>query len=378
MDDQSRNRPQPSRSLGTLWRGTLLLAAGALIGGGVAVAHNVNAASNHSASQQNTSTRSAASVPVPPSDKLREQAITKVDKAVVKVTNVGIGLGSGVTISSDGYIVTNYHVVAKQHSLTVTLANGKTVTAKLVGTDSVDDIAVVKVSGSNLPTASFGDSSQLRLGQSVLAIGNPLGIGSTVTDGIVSALNRTVSEGQGNTNGSILKAIQTSAPINPGNSGGALVNLAGQVVGIPTLTAVDPEFNAPASGVGFAIPSNLVQNLANQIIKHGHVVHSGRAYLGVGTQPVTPQAAQANNLPIDHGVAIVQVQQGGPAAKAGLRAGDIIVKMGNTDVYTYSDLLTAISNAKPGQSVTIGVVTQNNQHKSYKVTLGEFPIPSSS
>ncbi|MGH2347393.1 MAG: S1C family serine protease, partial [Chloroflexota bacterium] len=197
----------------------------------------------------------AGSVPTTDAETLREKAIAEVGPAIVEVQNVGVGLGSGVIIRKDGYIVTNHHVVAKEQKLVVVLPDGRPMTAKLVGEDAVDDLAVIKISADNLPAASFGDSSKLRVGQTVLAMGNPLGIANTVTNGIVSALNRTVREGQ-QTNGSILHAIQTNAAINPGNSGGALINLGGQVIGIPTLTAIDPEFNAPASGVGFAIPSN--------------------------------------------------------------------------------------------------------------------------
>lgn len=355
------------------WRGILLFIVGWLAGAGVMVAaHPALMPAGASAATPR------ASVPVPESDRLREQAIAKVKSAIVRVTNVGTGLGSGVTIRADGYIVTNYHVVSGASSLTVTLADGHTVGAKLVGTDPVDDIAVVKINASKLPTASFGSSGALVIGQTVLAIGNPLGIGTTVTDGIVSALNRTVDEGQNGprTTGSILHAVQTSAAINPGNSGGALVNLAGQVIGIPTLTAVDPEFNAPASGVGFAIPSSTVQDISSQIMKYGHVVHSGRSFLGLSLLPLTPQIARQNNLPVDHGVAIMQVSAGGPADKAGLHAGDVIVGLGSTTVSTYSDLLQALAQTKPGQRVTLHVVTPQNQQRAYTVTLGEFPIPS--
>lgn len=347
-----------------------IFAAGGLVGGGVVAAYHPSAIAGAAAPH--------ASVPVPETDRLREEAIAKVGKAIVRVNNVGQGLGSGVTISANGDIVTNYHVVSGATSLTVALADGRTIGAKLVGTDPVDDIAVVKITASHLPTASFGDSGSLKIGQTVLAIGNPLGIGTTVTDGIVSALNRTVDEGQNGprTAGSILNAVQTSAAINPGNSGGALVDLAGQVVGIPTLTAVDPEFNAPASGVGFAIPASTVQNIAGQITKYGHVVHSGRSYLGVSLLPVTPQAAQQNNLPVNQGVAIAGVSAGGPAAKAGLHTGDVIVGVGSTSIATYNDLLQALASTKPHQAITLKIVTPQNQRRNVKVTLGEFPIPS--
>src|SRR6185437_9061694 len=231
---------------------------------------------------------STSSVPVTDIETLREKAIAEVSPAIVEVQNVGVGLGSGVIIQKDGYIVTNHHVVAKETKLLVVLPDGRSLQAKLVGSDAVDDLAVIKVDAKGLPTVPLGDSSKLVVGQTVLAIGNPLGIANTVTDGIVSALNRTVSEGQ-QTNGSILHAIQTNAAINPGNSGGALINLGGQVIGIPTLTAIDPEFNAPASGVGFAIPSNTVQNITAQLIKYGKVVDSGRAAVGISAADITPK-----------------------------------------------------------------------------------------
>src|SRR5256886_6735666 len=165
--------------------------------------------------------------------------------------------------------------------MTVTLYDGTNTPAHLVGTAPADDLAVVKITppSKGLTVATLGDSSKLKVGEDVLAIGNPLGITQTVTNGIISALGRNVDEGQGSA--IIPNAIQTDAPINPGNSGGALVDLQGNLIGIPTLTAIDPEFNAPANGVGFAIPSNRVNFIATQIIQTGKVTHTGRAALGV-------------------------------------------------------------------------------------------------
>src|ERR671937_3059776 len=226
-------------------------------------------------------------------------------------------------MTRDGYIVTNNHVVAGAHQILVALNNGKTVPATLRGYDPVDDLAVVKINaGNNLPTVTFGNSDALQVGQTVLADGNPLGIVQTVTEGIVSAVGRVVTEGQ-HSQGRIINAIQTSAPINPGNSGGALINLAGQLVGIPTLTAVDPEFDAPAPGVGFAIPSNRVKDIASQIIKYGKVEHSGIAELGIRAASVTPQLAQTYNLPVPYGVLIAGFTPHSPARKAALKKGDI-------------------------------------------------------
>jgi S1-C subfamily serine protease len=214
---------------------------------------------------------------VPPStvsslDAIREEVIARVKPAVVEVdvvTGNGQALGSGVLIDARGYIVTNNHVVNGAQTIHVILYDGTNVVAQVAGTDVADDLAVLKIQPPtvNLTVASLGDSSKLRVGQEVLAIGNPLGITQTVTNGIISALGRTISEGQGGA--TISDAIQTDAPINPGNSGGALVDLQGNLIGIPTLTAIDPEFNTPANGVGFAIPSNRVKSIVSQIIQAG-------------------------------------------------------------------------------------------------------------
>jgi S1-C subfamily serine protease len=203
-------------------------------------------------------------------DTLREAVVAKVKPSVVQVnvtTAQGAALGSGVIIDSRGYIITNNHVVSGALSIQVVLSNGTKESAQLAGADVANDLAVLKIAvpQSGLSVATLGDSTQLKVGQEVLVIGNPLGITQTVTNGIVSALKRSVSEGQGGA--TIHNAIQTDAPINPGNSGGALVDLQGNVVGIPTLTAIDPEFNTPANGVGFAIPANRVKAILPQIIQ---------------------------------------------------------------------------------------------------------------
>lgn len=369
------------------WRALLLVLVGALLGG-MLVAYAIPAQGDAIGSPQEraraadsltrtydaTLARPSGTVLVPDMDRLAEAAINQASPAVVKVVNVGTGLGSGVILTPDGYIVTNNHVVSGARQLTVTLATGRTVQARLVGVDPVDDLAVVKVSAQKLPTARFANSSDLRVGQTVLAIGNPLGIGSTVTEGIVSALNRTVSEGQGG--GSILNAVQTSAPINPGNSGGALIDLGGQVVGIPTLNAVDPEFNTPASGVGFAIPSNTVQRIVTQLIRSGKVVHSGRAAIGIYSADVTTQLAAQYGLPLDHGVLVAQLAPGGPAQKAGVQAGDVIMQIDGTMITSSSDMLDLLAAKKPGQRATITVVTPQRGQRTYTLTLGELPVNS--
>jgi S1-C subfamily serine protease len=198
----------------------------------------------------------------------QEAAIAKVKPAVVELsvtTNQGQQIGSGVIIDKNGDIVTNNHVVNGAQTIVATLENGNTEKAQLVGSDAADDLAVVRIQPTPyMAVATIGDSSKLTVGQEVLAIGNPLGITETATSGIVSALNRSVAESNSVT---IADAIQTDASINPGNSGGALINLQGQLVGIPTLTAIDSETNTPANGVGFAIPSNQVKAVVSQIVK---------------------------------------------------------------------------------------------------------------
>jgi len=205
-------------------------------------------------------------------DTEREAIVAKVKPTVVEMhvtlTN-GSAIGSGVIVDSGGYIITNNHVVNGAISILVMLFDGTNESARLIGTDAADDLALVKIAvpPGGLSVATLGDSSQVKAGQEALCFGNPLGDAGTVTDGIVSALDRTVSEGPGGT--TIQNAIQTDAAINPGNSGGALVDLHGNVVGIPTLTAIDPEFNAPANGVGFAIPSDRVKSMMTQFISTG-------------------------------------------------------------------------------------------------------------
>jgi S1-C subfamily serine protease len=309
-------------------------------------------------------------------DAVREAVISKVQPAVVQI-NVTTGsqqaLGSGVIVNGqEGYIVTNNHVISGANSIRVTLSNNTVLPAQVVGTDPVDDLAVLKVTppASGLTAVTLGDSSQLRVGQEVLAIGSPLGNENTVTSGIISALNRNVSEGQ---NGPTLPdAIQTDAPINPGNSGGALVDLQGNLIGMPTLNAIDTEFNTPANGLGFAIPVNRIRFIAQQIITDGHVSHTGRAILGVTVTNVDQNVAAQNHLSVTSGTLVVNVTSGGPAASAGLKAGDVIVQLGDAPIRSLNDLSTALLQHKPGDSVAIKVY-RGSQQLTLNVTLGELP-----
>jgi S1-C subfamily serine protease len=305
----------------------------------------------------------------------REAVVAKVRPAVVQinvVTTRGQGLGSGVIIDQRGYIVTNQHVVDGAQRMEVMLYDGTKLPAQLVGTDSADDLAVVKVTPpkTGLTVATLGDSSKLRVGQEVLAIGNPLGITQTVTNGIISALGRTVSEGQHGA--TIPDAIQTDAPINPGNSGGALVDLQGNVVGIPTLSAIDPQFKTPANGVGFAIPSNRVQFIVPQLIETGKVTHTGRAALGVTVTSVDAQLSAQDNLAVDHGALIVSVAPNGAAAQAGLQSGDVIVQIGDRVVDDVPSLGDALISKNPGERVPVQVY-RGSQHLTVNVTVSELP-----
>ncbi len=243
---------------------TLLLAVIFVIGG---FAGWVFASAKSSTAGTTTSTTTASTL-----NTVREAVVAKVKPSVVEVYVTlakGAALGSGVIIDSRGYIVTNNHVVNGALSIQVVLSNGTKEPAQLTGTDAADDLAVLQIAvpQKGLSVATLGNSAQLKVGQAVMAIGNPLGDTQTVTNGIVSALKRSVSEGQGGA--TIQNAIQTDAAINPGNSGGALVDMQGNVIGIPTLTAIDPEFNTPANGVGFAINSNRVKSVVTQIIQTG-------------------------------------------------------------------------------------------------------------
>jgi S1-C subfamily serine protease len=270
------------------------------------------------------------------------------------------GLGSGIVFDGNGNVVTNAHVVTGAHTISVMLAAGGRRPATLVGTYPQNDIAVVHVSGAKPHPATFADSSQIQVGDIVLAIGNPLGLRSSVTQGIVSSAGRTVSEG----NGIVLPSvIQTSADINPGNSGGALVNLDGAVIGIPTLAATDPEFNgAPAPGIGFAIPSNTAKNFASKLIASGTVAPAARAFLGVAVATIT-----------GGGVIVEGVQPSGPAATAGIKPGDVIVSVAGKSTPTTDVLSSVLATLRPGQTVPIQILSPSGKQSTVQVKLGSQP-----
>jgi putative serine protease PepD len=309
---------------------------------------------------QNISAIPAIKLTKPVAD-FQDQLVRVVDAispAVVQIQTAG-GLGSGVVYDGKGDIITNAHVVGNFKTFKITLANG-TYDGTLVGSFPANDLAVVHVKGTTPHPAAFADSSKLQVGDFALAIGNPLGLRSSVTEGIVSSLGRTVSEGNGV---ALSSAIQTSAAINPGNSGGALVDILGRVIGIPTLAATDPELGGSAApGIGFALPSNLVKDIAGQIVANGKVVDSHRAWLGV-------RVGETNGT----GVYVASVMPGGPAAKAGIHVGDVIVSIDGKATATIGELSAVLAELKPGQTVPVVVKLQNGSTKTVQVTLGTYP-----
>ncbi len=285
--------------------------------------------------------------------------ISRVSQSVVVIQSES-GLGSGVIVDTQGNIITNAHVVAGSTTFRVYLATGKAYDGTLVGAFVPDDLAVIRISAPDLRPAEFGDSDHLRVGSIVMAVGSPLGLQSSVTEGIVSALGRQVTEPNGV---ALPPLIQISADINPGNSGGALVDLNGEVIGIPTLAAQDPQAGGTAPGIGFAIPSNVAKDIAAQLIQGGRVTNSHRAYIGV----------QVASLPDGQGVSVYSVVPGGPADKSGLKAGDVITAIDGRPIPDQPALASVLSSLQPGQSVNVQITRQDASEVSLRVILGELP-----
>ena len=288
--------------------------------------------------------------------------VERVRPQVVEITTSS-GIGSGVVFDDRGDIVTNAHVVGSETKMSVTTLAGARLDATLVGVYPPDDLAVIRASGAGrLAAATFGDSKALQVGDIVLAVGNPLGLASSVTDGIVSFNGRPVSEG----NGVVLPStIQTSAAINPGNSGGALVDLQGRVIGIPTLAAVNQQAGGAAAGIGFAIPSDTVKLIAPQLIATGHVTRSGRAALGISGS----DAVDASGTP--SGALVTSVAAGGAAAAAGLGRGDVITSVNGQPVTSLADLQGILAGLTPGQTAQVTVQTPAGS-RTVAVTLGQL------
>ncbi|WP_106398321.1 S1C family serine protease [Actinocorallia populi] len=294
--------------------------------------------------------------------------VASVLPSVVQI-NTDQGEGSGVVYDGEGHIVTNAHVVAGARSLEVVPSSGGSPQrARLVGAFEAGDLAVVKVEGANLRPARFGDSTGLKVGQIVLAMGSPLGLSGSVTNGIISATGRTVtSQRQGAFPGATISdAVQTSAAINPGNSGGALVTLDGEVVGIPTLAAGTGSGDL-AAGIGFAIPGDTVRTIVPQLISSGRVTNTGRAALNVTIAQTFDNATGEPG-----GVAIVSVGEGGAAAEAGLREGDVIVEIAGRATPTTTALAEVLADLKVGQTVPVKV-RRDGREQTVQVKLGELP-----
>jgi S1-C subfamily serine protease len=291
-------------------------------------------------------------------------------------TLVPQGVGSGVIFDHSGHILTNNHVVAGAQNLQVSLPDGRTFPATLVGRDPRSDLAVIQIHASNLPTIPLGDSSKLVVGQWVVAIGNALALegGPTVTAGVVSALGRTVQEPadpQTNAAGPFLfDVIQTDAPINPGNSGGPLLNLAGEVIGINTLGAVQAEPGVQAQAVGFAIAINTAKPIADEIVRTGRVTYP---YLGVSVYPNSPAIAARFGLPNQVGMIVTDVDPNGPAARAGINPNDVIVSADNRQLTDESELYRILQGHKPGDRMSLVVARGDQAPQTVTVTLGTAP-----
>lgn len=284
-----------------------------------------------------------------------QDTVARALPSVVQIERPG-ALGSGVVLDDAGHVVTNAHVVAGARRFRVTASDGKRYDATLRGVFPEGDLAVIAVEGARLQPAEFADSSRVEVGELALAIGNPLGLRSSVTQGIVSSTSRTVSEG----NGVALPAvIQTSAPINPGNSGGALVDVDGDVIGIPTL--VEGSDGVPAAGIGFAISSNTVTAIGRQLAEQGRVVASGRAWLGV----------ELRSIP-SGGVIVAGVTRDGPAARAGIAPGDVITGVDGRPARSADDIALALADRRPGDRLPVALQRAGGA-RTVQVTLGELP-----
>ena len=307
------------------------------------------------------------------------ESVNRIGPAVVTVVSVVPGqrgffgrapdqtvTGSGVVISNDGYIITNNHVVEDAKAVSIILADGTTSAVQIIGTDIFSDLAVLLADDNLTTIAPLGNSDTLKPGETVIAIGSPLGdFVNTVTVGVVSALGRSLDTGYGYY---MENLIQTDAAINQGNSGGPLVNVAGEVVGINTLVVRGSGYgNTIAEGLGFAIPANTAQAVAEQIISNGYVA---RPYLGIRWQAITPRLAATYNLPVEWGIFVSEVMPGGPADLGGVLYGDIITKIGEIPLDEDSSYVNALFTHSPGVLITLQVI-RGNQEIDIQVLLGE-------
>ena len=310
---------------------------------------------------QATTPRSASEVATAATAQSQEEAITirvarEITPTVVSVSRNG-GSGSGVIVNREGVVVTNAHVVGEARTVEVGLADGRTLRGEVLGRDQTIDVAIVRVAAQNLPTAPVGDSDRLEVGQSAIAIGNPLGLERTVTTGVISAVNR-------NPRGFGLDGlIQTDAAISPGNSGGPLVDSRGRVIGINTAVLA----GQGASGLGFAVPINLATDVVRQVLTTGRIT---RPFIGIGYVDVDAELARQFELATREGIIIGRVEPGSPAARAGLRAQDIIVRANDTPIRSGGDLRKLLRGLAPGAQVRFDVVRPAGR-TAVTVRLGE-------
>jgi 2-alkenal reductase len=278
-----------------------------------------------------------------------------------------VGSGTGFIIDTDGHIVTNWHVVDGGTQFQVVFADGTTKDAKLVGSDQISDLAVVQVDGTMPGTIALGDSDAIEVGEPVLAIGSPLGnFQNTVTEGIVSATNRDFPDG-GQTQSQYNNLIQHDAAINPGNSGGPLVNFKGEVIGVNTLGISSDQQGQPIQGLFFAIPSNSVKAITEELIRDGSVTYP---YFGIRYQTNSAAAAAQLNLSTDQGVVVIEAPAGGPAADAGIRAGDVITKVGDYTLDAQTPFSEALFHYKPGDTIDV-TFKRGDKDMTVTVTLGD-------
>ncbi|MFC0323981.1 outer membrane-stress sensor serine endopeptidase DegS [Gallibacterium melopsittaci] len=271
-------------------------------------------------------------------------------------------LGSGVIMRSDGYILTNKHVIQNADQIIVALQNGNIYQANIIGSDWVTDLAVLKINATNLPTIPQNPERSVNVGDVALAIGNPYNLGQSVSQGIISAIGRnTISEFKQQ------NFIQTDASINQGNSGGALINSLGELIGINTLSIGRADNEVVAEGLGFAIPIKLANEIMNKIIKDGRVI---RGFFGVESRLFTSGPIEDNS---QKGVLVTNLSQGGPAARAGIQVGDVIVKFGDTVVTSPVQMVNMVAEMKPGTIVTVQVLRRNKLY-NFPVEIGEYPI----
>ena len=298
-------------------------------------------------------------------------SIVQVNVEAVQQTPFGAqeaqGLGSGVIYREDGHIITNNHVVADASSVNIAFADGSIERGEVVGNDDATDLAVVKVDRGNLPAARFRENADLTPGQLAVAIGSPSGFQSTVTAGVISGLNRSLPPELTGSANPLVDLIQTDAAISPGNSGGGLADRAGQIVGINV--AYLPPAQTGAENIGFAIPSDTAISVADQLIEDGEAT---QPFLGVDLGDLSPEDAEQFGIPVEGGVLVGNVERGGPADEAGLEQGDVITAAGDVDVVSYGDLLGALRDYRPGDTINLTVV-RDGEEQQFEVELDERP-----